>query len=249
MTFSFHFLQETEVIWTIIEIKFRRLPTGWIEKCLHLGFILFQISTSFFLWNGGHQSIVLKVILGNHHRTEELIPPDQLEHIDSIPRIIKRTDFRPHFRLADLEHHATADLLNNPNINCVNAYWQNDLSNRFTANLPLMTRFRKSRAQRNIVCLLDEDGAPYFRVQERAWETPDNPQDALPEFRYQALNVKNDFVKAWLDMSLPLALSELAENLREESLLFTALKYATVTLDENTAQWCFNETLGFWQED
>ena len=183
------------------------------------------------------------------HRTEELIPPDQLERIDSIPRIIKREDFRPHFCLADLEHQATADLLNNPNINCVNAYWQNDLSNRFTANLPLMTRFRKSRAQRNIVCLLDEDGAPYFRVQERAWETPDNPQDALPEFRYQALKASNGFVKIWLDMPLQLALSELAENLREESLLFTALKYATVTLDENTAQWCFNETLGFWQED
>ena len=183
------------------------------------------------------------------HRTEELIPPDQLERIDSIPRIIKREDFRPHFCLADLEHQATADLLNNPNINCVNAYWQNDLSNRFTANLPLMTRFRKSRAQRNIVCLLDEDGAPYFRVQERAWETPDNPQDALPEFRYQALKASNGFVKIWLDMPLQLALSELAENLREESLLFTALKYATVTLDESAGQWCFNETLGFWRED
>ena len=183
------------------------------------------------------------------HRTEELIPPDQLERIDSIPRIIKREDFRPHFCLADLEHQATADLLNNPNINCVNAYWQNDLSNRFTANLPLMTRFRKSRAQRNIVCLLDEDGAPYFRVQERAWETPDNPQDALPEFRYQALKASNGFVKIWLDMSLPLALSELAEDLDEESLLSTTLKYATVTLDESAGQWCFNETLGFWRED
>lgn len=50
-------------------------------------------------------------------------------------------------------------------------------------------------------------------------------------------------------MPLPLALSELAENLREESLLFTALKYATVTLDESAGQWCFNETLGFWRED
>ncbi|VTM25046.1 CRISPR-associated helicase Cas3, subtype I-F/YPEST [Stutzerimonas stutzeri] len=183
------------------------------------------------------------------HRTEELIPPDQLERIDSIPRIIKREDFRPHFCLADLEHQATADLLNNPNINCVNAYWQNDLSNRFTANLPLMTRFRKSRAQRNIVCLLDEDGAPYFRVQERAWETPDNPQDALPEFRYQALKASNGFVKIWLDMPLQLALSELAEDLDEESLLSTTLKYATVTLDESAGQWCFNETLGFWRED
>ena len=183
------------------------------------------------------------------HRTEELIPPDQLERIDSIPRIIKREDFRPHFCLADLEHQATADLLNNPNINCVNAYWQNDLSNRFTANLPLMTRFRKSRAQRNIVCLLDEDGAPYFRVQERAWEMPDNPQDALPEFRYQALKASNGFVKIWLDMPLQLALSELAEDLDEESLLSTTLKYATVTLDESAGQWCFNETLGFWRED
>ena len=183
------------------------------------------------------------------HRAEELIPPDQLERIDSIPRIIKREDFRPHFCLADLEHQATADLLNNPNINCVNAYWQNDLSNRFTANLPLMTRFRKSRAQRNIVCLLDEDGAPYFRVQERAWETPDNPQDALPEFRYQALKASNGFVKIWLDMPLQLALSELAEDLDEESLLSTTLKYATVTLDESAGQWCFNETLGFWRED
>ena len=183
------------------------------------------------------------------HRTEELIPPDQLERIDSIPRIIKREDFRPHFCLADLEHQATADLLNNPNINCVNAYWQNDLSNRFTANLPLMTRFRKSRAQRNIVCLLDEDGAPYFRVQERAWETPDNPQDALPEFRYQALKASNGFVKIWLDMPLQLALSELAEDLDEESLLSITLKYATVTLDESAGQWCFNETLGFWRED
>ena len=183
------------------------------------------------------------------HRTEELIPPDQLERIDSIPRIIKREDFRPHFCLADLEHQATADLLNNPNINCVNAYWQNDLSNRFTANLSLMTRFRKSRAQRNIVCLLDEDGAPYFRVQERVWETPDNPQDALPEFRYQALKASNGFVKIWLDMPLQLALSELAEDLDEESLLSTTLKYATVTLDESAGQWCFNETLGFWRED
>lgn len=183
------------------------------------------------------------------HRIEELIPPDQLERIDSIPRIIKREDFRPHFCLADLEHQATADLLNNPNINCVNAYWQNDLSNRFTANLPLMTRFRKSRAQRNIVCLLDEDGAPYFRVQERAWETPDNPQDALPEFRYQALKASNSFVKIWLDMPLQLALSELAEDLDEESLLSTTLKYATVTLGESAGQWCFNETLGFWWED
>ena len=183
------------------------------------------------------------------HRTEELIPVEQLERIDSLPRIIKRSDFRPHFCLADLEHQVTADLLNNPNTNCVNAYWDNELSNRFTANLALMSRFRESRKQRNIVCLLNEDGIPYFREQERAWDMPDNPQDALPEFRYRALNVKNDFVKTWLDMPLSLALSELAENLREESLLFTALKYATVTLDESAGQWCFNETLGFWRED
>ena len=50
-------------------------------------------------------------------------------------------------------------------------------------------------------------------------------------------------------MPLQLALSELAEDLDEESLLSTTLKYATVTLDESAGQWCFNETLGFWRED
>ncbi|MBN6069743.1 type I-F CRISPR-associated helicase Cas3 [Aggregatibacter actinomycetemcomitans] len=183
------------------------------------------------------------------HRTEELIPAEQLARIDSIPRIIKRADFRPHFCLADLEHQATADLLNNPQINCVNAYWNNALSNRFTANLPLMTRFRKSRTQSNIVCLLDEDGKPYFREQESAWETPDNPQNTLPEFRYRPLDGKCGLVKPWLDSSLRLALAELAERLGEESLLFVALKYATVSLADDDTQWCFNETLGFWQED
>ncbi|WP_262404644.1 hypothetical protein [Aggregatibacter actinomycetemcomitans] len=97
--------------------------------------------------------------------------------------------------------------------------------------------------------MLDENGKPYFREQESAWETPDNPQNALPEFRYRSLDGKGRLVKPWLDSSLRLALTELAELLVEESLLFIALKYATVSLDENVSQWCFNETLGFWQED
>lgn len=179
------------------------------------------------------------------HQTEELIAAEQLTCIDSIPRIIKRADFQPHFYLADLEHQVMADLLNNSKVNCVNAYWDKRLSNRFTANLPLMSRFRASRNQRNIVCLLDEDGKPYFRDLESAWETLDNPQAALPEFRYQPLEVKNGFVKNWLSISLQLALADLSESLDHS----VALKYSTATINEDITSWCFNETLGFWQED
>lgn len=183
------------------------------------------------------------------HAIKNLVPPEQLACIDSIPRIIKGSDFRPSFCLADLEHKVTADLLNNPKSNCVNAYWDNTLANRFTASLPLITRFRNSRAQRNIVCFLDEDGYPYFREHDDAWKIPDNPQNALPEFRYQPLESKNELVKKWLDMPLQQTLTELTEKLGESNVLSTALKYATVTLEENGVEWYFNETLGFWQTD
>ncbi|OOF69518.1 type I-F CRISPR-associated helicase Cas3f [Rodentibacter caecimuris] len=183
------------------------------------------------------------------HKTGELISMEQLECIDSIPRIIKSSDFRPHFCLADLEHQVIADLLNNQNINCVNAYWNNELSHRMTANLPLVTRFRQSDLQRDLVCLLDEEGTPYFIEQKNAWHMASFPQNALPEFSYQSLNVESDFVQKWLDSSLQRALTELTEYLQEENDTLTALKYATVSLEENVAEWYFNEILGFWYEN
>ena len=185
------------------------------------------------------------------HKTAELITAEQLANIQAVPRIIKSAELQPKKYLADLEHKVTADLLNSPTANSVNSYWNEQLANRMTANLPIITRFRQSAVENNIVCLPDEQSewGFGFKSADKAHENPDDMTDKMSEICYKPLNFTSNLIKPWFQTSLNQALEELAEQLEESNIVQVALKYATASLpeyDKTKLQWFFHEQLGFW---
>ncbi|AIZ78502.1 type I-F CRISPR-associated helicase Cas3f [Actinobacillus equuli] len=188
------------------------------------------------------------------HKTVDLIKQEHLESITAIPRIIQPSLLQAETNLADLEHKVIGDLLNNKGINRVNAYWQENLTNRLNANLPLITPFRKNEGkwQTEIVCLPSEESywEFMFKSSEKAWENPYFENDYLAEISYQKLNCESPWITPWLTIPLNQALSELCEQLDETDQTQVALRFATVSLQhygKTLPIWKFNETLGFWQ--
>lgn len=183
------------------------------------------------------------------HKLEQLIPLEDLSHIQATPRIVKSEQLQATTKLADLEHKVIGDLLNNTRANHVNLYWDNRYTNRLLANLPMMTRFRKSVKELDIVCWPNDDTDWGFRFlsAENAYK---NEESYLPNIQYQKLEcAKAGIVKPWLMQSLASALDQLAEKLGTENIRSVATTYASSALpqyDSNKLDWYYNEFLGFW---
>lgn len=147
------------------------------------------------------------------HKLDQLISQRDLAHIQATPRIVKPEVLQASTQLADLEHHAIASLLNHPSENLVNLYWDPRYCNYLLANLPLMSEFRKSMAELEVVCVPDEDshwGFGFYRAQKRDEET----LSALPEIQYEPIQQdKHAVVQPWLAAALDTVLSDLAEQL------------------------------------
>ena len=186
------------------------------------------------------------------HRSEELITSEQLAHINAIPRIIKLQDMPAKNnlrRLADLEHVVMADLLNPAAPNFLSAYWQPDSANRACVHSQRISPFRASQRHTDYICLPndDSDWGFIFKQSENAWTYPYDDAGKA-NIRYHTLSATSGKVQPWLIDDLHEALSQLSEQLGEDDLTQTALRFATLSLPDNqqpTTGWRFNEWLGF----
>ncbi len=189
------------------------------------------------------------------HRSEELITPEQLAHINAVPRIVKPEMPEPNKlrRLADLEHAVMAALLNPATPNFLSAYWQSDGANRACVHSQRIAPFRASQRQTDYVCLpADNDGGFVFKQTENAWAYPYDADVGKASIRHYRLPTSSGLVQPWLYTDLNTALTQLSEQLKaqfdEPDLTRTALRFATISLPDNqqpTAGWRFNEWLGF----
>ena len=68
-----HLLQQTEVVGTIVELKLRRFLARGVERGFQLGCVLLQVVRFFLQRQAGHERVLGKIVLGNHHGREILV--------------------------------------------------------------------------------------------------------------------------------------------------------------------------------
>ena len=185
----------------------------------------------------------------NSHLIADIISPQQLDAINSIARISRPEVPNNTSRLADLEHAVIADLLNNGELNYVNAYWRPATANRACAHLQLLSPFRhQDRKQREYVCLPHDDGSNGygFMSATAAWENRSETDFVSHYIRHTPFDFKNSKVQPWLNFEFRPALEQLAAQLKEQDYHYVALRFATIQLEDHQQGWSFNPMLGFW---
>lgn len=193
-----------------------------------------------------------KFTLANHN-IETLIPEEQLNPINAIPRIQKQQDLQPKTRLADLEHAVIAHTLNNPRPNHINTFWKAGLSHPFWVQLQLISPFRQQDVQQTEYVCLPDDGSDTgfsFIPSDSAWKHHDISQAKTVNYHivFSPFKPDNTAASPWLTSDFNEELEKLAEE-RGKDTLTTAKEFATISLESyNDAQsWNFHPWLGFWR--
>ncbi|MFD1804972.1 type I-F CRISPR-associated helicase Cas3f [Pasteurella oralis] len=182
------------------------------------------------------------------YKLEQLISVGDLAHIQATPRIVKPENLQPTEKLADLEHQVIASLLNNPQDNHVNLYWDPRYTNRLSANLPLMTRFRQSVPEQEVVCKYNDESAWGFSFYDTENVKRGN-RKALSNIEYKTIQYHSQgMVKPWLNQSLEVALERLAEDLQLDDMQAVPVAYLSASLQTFVLNWYYNEMLGFWDK-
>lgn len=187
------------------------------------------------------------------HNIETLIPEEQLNPINAIPRIQKPGNLSPKTRLADLEHAVIAHVLNNPKPNHINTFWKAGLSHPFWVQLQLLSPFRQQdAAQTEYICLPDvrSESGFSFIPSDSAWKNQDINQIKTVNYHivFSQFKPNNPAVSPWLTSDLSEELEKLAEA-RDKDYVTTAKEFATISLehDDEGKSWYFHPWLGFWR--
>ncbi|CAI1791339.1 CRISPR-associated helicase Cas3, subtype I-F/YPEST [Serratia ficaria] len=184
------------------------------------------------------------------HDLQELLLPQQYQHISAIPRIRERaqsTDYGPPFNnLVDLEHHRLWETLlgTQKNSNSAALWWRFPLS--WNAEMQRRYPFRKSAQDMQYYLYLEEDeGALAFVNRDPGVSgTKESGDFNYPEFAVSAGN------SLWMDIDYPRLYATLAEALgmefREISERFGEINLRKFTEDE-TEVWNFHPALGVYR--
>ena len=184
------------------------------------------------------------------HRLSELMTSDQLNSIDSRPRISRPSALQAQTQLADLEHAVMADLLNNPKQNFVNAFWTENGLSRACVHLQKISPFREQdMPETDYVCLPEESPSTGFSFvnAEDAWEDLKSCKSSNAKIQFAEIDFPHSHIRPWLDADLDESLQHLADALGEQK-IFTARKFALVRLQRIDSAWRFHPWLGFWKE-
>lgn len=172
---------------------------------------------------------------------EDVLLPEQYEHLSAVPRIRPRTELDFAHNLVDLEHvHLSARLFGHPKMP-INAslWWRHNPT--WCAELQRKTPFRQSGPEARFVLFQeDEGGEPEFRqLESDGRQTPQNE-------RFIRTNLKlAGGVEPWIGSEPQRLVEELAE--REDiSVENCSVRYTEMRLPESNVdrQWCFHPLLG-----
>lgn len=186
--------------------------------------------------------------LSSHH-CSDLIMEEQLNRVDSIPRIIHGDELQPQSSLADLEHAVMRDLLNNSS-NFVSAFWRPNNGNIASVHLQKISPFRyQGTPEEDYVCLpiADEEAQFGFTTAESAWEDLKSCNFQITKIHFDDTPFSGGGIQPWLVSELGEALRALADKLDEPDIAIVALKFASVSLEKNAMEWLFHPWLGFWK--
>lgn len=186
--------------------------------------------------------------LSSHH-CSDLVMEEQLNRVDSIPRIIHGDELQPQSSLADLEHAVMRDLLNNPS-NFVSAFWRPNNGNIASVHLQKISPFRyQAEPEEDYVCLPipDEEAQFGFTTAESAWGDLKNCNFETSKIHFDDTPFDGGGIQPWLATELGEALRALADKLDEQEIAIVALKFASVSLEKNSGELLFHPWLGFWQ--
>lgn len=180
----------------------------------------------------------------------ELLSNDFLEKIDASARVIKSKELQPTKKLADLEQNVMQSIMNNQEVNYVNAYWRhNDTSQRSHTFLQTISEFRRGQAQDEWLVIPNEDeNMGFYSAEQVRKNRLVNSKNQNNIFTINTLAVRSKNIKPWLGSSLIEALETLQSRVPDKSLRSLAIRYATVQLEESEQGWNFNEALGFWRK-
>ena len=185
------------------------------------------------------------------HRITELIAPEQLQKVDSVPRINKSEPLEYKTKLDHLEHAVMQSILNASEVNIVNAFWAYNKAHRAWGHLQLLTPFRHQQfRETSYYCEPDID---LGKINFYEYESPEKSQNNYIKYDdiFDRKITSSDSVQPWLNMSVESVLTELSERLGI-SFEETAKKYTVIDLEdtqdnEGSKFWCFHPYLGFWR--
>lgn len=214
----------------------------------------------------GFETITIKP---KSYNLAELIPAEQLAHIDARPRIVSaiNANERKHKKaetLSELEHQVMHELLNSSKLNYVNAYWHADATaNRAHTHLQQITPFRAGIPQDDwllIPRMVNDDentdipsqgfDAYYSEdVFEKGltYASPHNKELQVLNFEFM-----HPHIKPWLLTTIQAALKDIQRKQPDKGLRALAITYSSVSLDRmtlsNNKGWRFHEFFGFMRE-
>lgn len=201
----------------------------------------------------------------------ELMTKDQLAQVDARPRIItshNNLSNSSHNKkietLSDLEHQVMQNLLNNPKLNYVNAYWnEKSDANRAHTHLQQISPFRAGTPQDDWLLIPrmvndDEDtdkpteGFDAYYAEDVFEKSLAKSSAHNKVIQPLAFNFEHPTIKPWLVTSVNTVLLGLQQKQPDKSLRSLAITYASVSLDSiklsNSRGWCFHEFFGFIRE-
>ncbi len=185
------------------------------------------------------------------HDCQKLLTPEQLAHINSVPRIQRPDELAPQDRLSDLEHQVMAELLNNEKMNVVNGYWKDsDTANRAHVHLQQISPFRASAPEEEWLFIPESDGSFAVYAAEQVYRNglqESSRQNHL--FRPFQLEQENQHLSPWLTASLSDTIKGLCDRHHDKSISWVASRYARVQLPMSQNGWNFHEWFGFWKID
>ena len=176
------------------------------------------------------------------HGLSELLTPDQLEPLDSAPRIVERKLLEPRRNLVDLEHkRLRALLLAEGSPVPVSLWWETRAG--LSGGLQAAQRFRRNVESESTYALVpdldDPEDLLFHEFKNGEWSRP------LGNLIEHATLMPGPRVRFWGATNYQTALNELAERMEIEPLV-CAQRFGCVHLIERkVAGWAYHPALGF----
>lgn len=186
------------------------------------------------------------------HDMNELIPVNILQKIDAVSRIKKPTQLQPKTSLIDLEHHVMAELMNNPKLNVVNAYFKEEqTANRHHVHLSALTPFRDGPTNTEYVIKPNQEDFEVYEAQNIKTHGIQNAKTCHSKVQPYQMPTSSPFVDVWLDSRLDDVLTRLKQAFNKLNPNAVVFRFASVALSEHKEHknsYYFDERFGCWRK-
>ena len=205
-----------------------------------------------------------------HYDLNGIIPDEQLAHIDARPRIINTLDDIDSHKntkaksLSELEHRVMRQLLNNPALNYVNAYWDGEAdSHRAHTHLQQITPFRAGTTQEDWLLIprmvhdhedtdYPSEGLDAYYSEEVFGKGLHLASPHNKEVEVIDIEFTNPSIRPWIMTSIEQELKHLQHKQPDKSLRSLAITYLSASLEKSSINqsrgWAYHPLFGFMRQ-